>query len=376
MKRVFFALLALSFAGPVSGECRVPRFSRLGTYGIAMQPYQVVAADFDGDRHVDLFVTGATSAFMKGLGDGHVGAALPVPLAGQTRATVADFDGDGHLDVATAGDRIAILFGRGDGSFDVVPLSAGGFSFTSITTADLNEDGTLDLVLTDLQGRLTVVPGAGAGTFSGPVTEQTAMTRAFSAAVADLDGDGHLDLAIAGLSRWSLTKPPDALVEVRLGEGGLVPGPRGVIVEQFVPVTVLAGDLDRDGRTDLVYASAEGRVTLLPGTEGRLLGPPYTTDVPGGITAAVLVDLNSDEQEDLVLAGWNGVNVLANNGMRMRPVGAYQAGGSPSDVTAADLDGDGVVDLIVTNNASNDVTIFLGRCDEERKPGRGDRLEP
>ena len=137
-------------------------------------------------------------------------------FAGQASGTfdtwgiaTGDFNGDGKLDIATVSlneDTLNVFLGNGDGTF------TGGFSYTfpgpanspiSVTTADVNGDGKLDLIVANYNalnltdgGGLSVFFGNGDGTFKHNA-DYVVKNHVTAVAVADFNGDGNLDLAAA-----------------------------------------------------------------------------------------------------------------------------------------------------------------------------------
>ncbi len=225
--------------------------------------------DLDGDGHPDLAVaTNAGLEVLRGRGDGTFDAAVVVTAAEQYQRSpslaIADFNGDGAPDVALARDwgpnvSVAVLLGNGDGTFRAGSEVWTGDYAQSIAVGDLDRDGRVDLAVASPTGTVTVFLGNGDGTFRrGP--DYPADYQAYVVLVlADLDGDGALDLAID-------TGHP--VVAVRHGNGD---GTFGAAVDYWVHWgngAMIAGDLDRDGRPDLVVAAEDGvwvmRNTCLP----------------------------------------------------------------------------------------------------------------
>ncbi len=152
-----------------------------------------------------------------GNGDGTFQTAVNYNSGGDFPAsvTVADVNGDGKLDVLIAnagtgthgeGDGVVgVLLGNGDGTFQTaVTYDSGGFGNESVAFADVNGDGKLDLVVTDSGTNCSndgssagVLLGNGDGTFQTAVLYCSGGYSANSTAVADLNGDGKPDLVVA-----------------------------------------------------------------------------------------------------------------------------------------------------------------------------------
>ena len=188
---------------------------------------------------------------------------------------LVDLDGDGHLDVfATDADGPNRLFvGRGDGTFtDVTSLSRGAapdHRTRAVTAADVDGDGRLDLYLAG-DGRDLLLRNVrdGDGVRFVDITATAGLTNdrpSGGAAFADLDGDGDLDLWVsAPLVAWDTISPPEAAGRSRLwrNDGGVFTDITATAVpggaregSSFVGVLV---DLDGDARPDLLDASEFG----------------------------------------------------------------------------------------------------------------------
>ena len=274
---------------------------------------------------------------------------------------VLDYDGDGWLDVYCVqggpfppradspppGDRL--FRNRGDGTFEDVTDRAGiaamarGFGH-GVTVGDYDADGDPDLFITRWHA-YALYRNNGNGTFSD-VTEAAGLGGArgwpTSSAMADLDGDGDLDLYVCHYVAWDAENPRLCRNE---STGAYVTcNPRECLSEadhlfrndgaRFVDVTAAAGIIDGDGRG-------------------------Y------GVVAA---DLDEDGRIDLFVANDLSANLLFLNrgGMRFEEVGhlagvaanaggGYQAG---MGIAAGDLDGDGRIDLIVTNFFGESSTFY------------------
>jgi hypothetical protein len=143
--------------------------------------------------------------------------------------------------------------------------------------------------------------------------------------------------------------------------------PKADVATGAGPEAVAAGDLNGDGKQDLVVADGEA------GTVSVLLGKGDGTfeakvDYPTGTapSAVALVDLNGDKKPDLVLAngGSNTVSVLLGKGDgSFEPGVEYATGAQPTAVAAGDLNGDGKQDLVVADGEAGTVSVLLGKGD-------------
>ncbi|MFC3800764.1 FG-GAP-like repeat-containing protein [Cohnella sp. GCM10012308] len=280
----------------------------------------------------------------------------------------ADLDGDGHLD-AIANDnfnnRIAIFKGNGDGTLQpahaYLPV---GQSPREIAVADLNADGHLDIAVTSYSDdAVSIFLGQGGGTF-GPRAAYPAGDGPNGIAAADLDGDGLVDLAIACNDNNRLA--------VLYGNGnGTFSAPVQSAVGTY-PRRVIARDFNKDGRLDLAVANdGSGNISVMLNNGDRTFN---ITNFAGLHTPTQLVsgDFNGDGHLDLATAenGNDGAAVLLGLGNgSFGPASYYSsgAGTQPVDIAMGDFDGDGHLDLAVTNQI-NTISILNGNADGTFQP--------
>jgi uncharacterized protein (TIGR03437 family) len=208
------------------------------------------------------------------LGNGN-GTFQPIAnLSGTTNPvslTVGDFNNDGKPDLAIAdqgtwpsnlatlptGGGIAVYLGKGNGSFQSPVNYTAGIDPAFVIAADVNADQTPDLMVgtfdlkwsTNGQSDVAVLLGNGNGTFKAAsyfATEEAPN----SIAVADFNGDGKPDLAIAHCCT-------NTFATVMLGNGDGTFQAEGVVPSAFSPSTVAAADLNGDGKPDLIAALAQ-----------------------------------------------------------------------------------------------------------------------
>ena len=167
----------------------------------------VMAADVNGDGIPDIVTVSSSSAtsgvLTVAIGDGSGGfTTQPTAIAGGPVSVVAaDFNGDHHLDVAVAhspGNSISVLAGNGNGTFGpptTIPLGA---TPVQMLTDDINGDGNADLIVMFATGTpaFAVLYGKGDGSFQSPVTFNDAGTP-IAIATADENQDGRRDVVLA-----------------------------------------------------------------------------------------------------------------------------------------------------------------------------------
>jgi len=212
--------------GPTDGTVSVLLGDGTGAFtlktspGTDPNPSWVAVGDFKNDGTLDLAVTnagtatsrGTTLTVMLGNGDGAF-STTSITSRGISPAAVAvgDFNNDGKLDLAVANacgtdttcsspGKVAILEGDGSGGFTLLSNTPAGTGPSALAVADLNGDGNLDVAVADGTGsKVSILLGNGAGSLSLQATPASPSTgnSPVSIAIADFNGDGGLDLVTA-----------------------------------------------------------------------------------------------------------------------------------------------------------------------------------
>jgi FG-GAP-like repeat/Putative Ig domain len=299
----------------------------------------------------------------------------PIQVYLPTGITAGDFNEDGKPDLAVAGSIWAqVLLGNGDGTF--TPESGSPFKVPSppyndaatplngpIVAGDFNHSGHLGLAVVDEpNGAAYILEGYGNGTFS-PSSAAFANAPEFDTAeaAADFNADGSLDLAFGGY--------------VALGHGdGAFTTAGDLYSENDLPAAVAVGDFNRDGKLDA--AEADGGSAAFPnsgvavslgngdGTFTQANGSPISFGQ--NLSAIVAADFNGDGKLDLAVtdAGSNTVTILLGNsdGTFQSPV-TMAVGSVPQAIVAGDFNNDRKLDLAVANYGDSTITLLLGNGD-------------
>jgi hypothetical protein len=264
----------------------------------------------DGKLDLVVGSAGAGGAIvLLGRGDGTFEDARQIQLGTAVwDVAVGDFNGDGILDLATAlsqAGQVAILPGRGDGSFgSPFFFSVGGAQPEALVAADLNHDGRLDLATVDdtldqggrpVESSVSVLLGKGNGTFQPAGEPFPVGLSTGSMSAADVNGDGHIDV---------VTGTSEGAVSLLLGRGdGTFQAETRIPVEAgaFI-LEVHLVDFDQDGRLDLLTADSLNNITIQRGHgDGTFAADAQLVWFPGP-KSFVVGDFNGDGANDLYAA--------------------------------------------------------------------------
>jgi hypothetical protein len=307
---------------------------------------------------------------------------------------LGDINGDGRLDIVVADtydNTLSVLLnGTPPGaSFVTLPVEqqfVPGESPVSVAIGDVNNDGKSDLIVSNAGSQfvsvlLNTTPAGTPGASFLPPQIFPAGAGLGDVVLGDFNGDGRLDVAVSNSQQTTYSRslpiaillngtPPGAPT-VALTAPQLFPGGPA-------PTALAVGDINGDGRPDLAaantpyYQNTTQLASVLlngtpPGTPMPFFAPEQLLPVANGPSDVTLADLNGDGKPDLIVANSGNDNLSALE--NLTPAGSSSAlfaprlnlpvGYSPSGVAAADINGDGEMDLLATNASDGTVSVLL-----------------
>ena len=338
--------------------------------------YGMAVGDLTGDGKPDIAATQSNGmVVLLNNGNGTFGTATYYDngLSHQSFIGIAigDVNSDKKNDILTAtsyGD-VVLFQNNGSGTFTLKgsiaktnPTASWGAWLISL--ADINGDKKLDLVVTDGAGEIWTFFGKGKGTFTAGAIyplQKPQDGAPTNVVLADFNGDGVLDIFIAGNDGW--------LGEVALGrsDGTFQTNVAYGWNDNGFGYNLVTADFNKDGFPDVAYSGATNSGRTEPGFEVMLgsshgvLGTPTFVPVAtsgGGVTEFIAAgDVNGDGKTDIVATignntQYNQVAVVMGLGTgKFKPAVYYSTGSTAQayDVFLKDLNGDGKLDIIAAN---------------------------
>ena len=351
-------------------------------------PSAVIAADFDNDGIIDVASANFDMNSMSVLrGTTVPGSATPTFAAQQSFAVGGDpfamvaghFSQSGRLDIAVvnnASNTVSVLNNISDASgvnFATPLTFAVGTGPNAIITYDVNGDGLSDLVVSNFgDNTISVLLNTSTATTTSFAAQQTfaATTSPNALAVGDVNHDGKLDVLVTSFT--------GNVVAVMLNKTAAGATTAAFSSPQTFPTgtdpnAVVVGDFNGDGILDIATANnVSNNVSVLFGTTP--VGATTCTfaaavNFPVGVVPIAIsaADVDGDGRLDLLVANYatNTVSLLRNATAVGATTPAFDAqrtfatGSGPGAVTAADIDGDGRPDVVIGNHLGASISVLM-----------------
>jgi hypothetical protein len=341
------------------------------TTAVGMMPSAIGVGDFNGDGRADAAVVNSsansvTILLSNGTGGYTQAAGSPVasPGVGPFAIAVSDFNLDGLADLAVSNinsNSVGIFLGNGAGGFTTSSVAIGGTP-NGLVAADFNGDGKPDIAATRFgSSSVAILLGNGSGGFTATATAVSTQANPANLAVGDFNQDGKTDLVVTSFTGNAVS------IFLGDGAGAFTAAAGSPVTTDFGPISIAVADLNGDGRQDLAVANLVGpNISILLGNGAGGFTSAGTAIATGsGPRTIVALDYNGDGRTDLALTNSvaNTLTILQGNGAGgfTAAIGsplATEAG--PTDLARGDFNGDGRVDLLYASGTANTVTLLPG----------------
>jgi len=339
--------------------------------------------DMNNDRKPDLVVAlgrDRSIIVLEGKGNGQFGAALSNTTVADSPGDMAlgDLNGDGKLDVAVSSHDsygVTLLTGDGKGGLSVAPnspivMKLGQHPHThGLAVADVNRDNKPDLITCNSSDNdISLALGDGRGNFTRAPQSYPVGPSPYPFGLGDVNNDGWTDIVATATAtgpqrRQQLPLSRALTLLLSDGKGGLAP--RQLPIRTGEPWFAAIADLNRDGKADIVATHHElNALTVMIG-DGRggfteVNGSPFDFGV--ALYQLVIADVDRDASMDVIATTGNSARVLMGDGRgAFRQAASITVGPGAWRIAAADLNGDGAIDVVTSNSESNSLSVLLGQ---------------
>lgn len=291
--------------------------------------------------------------------------------ASPNEVVTGDFNNDGKKDLAVAlsvSNQIKLYLGKGDGTFNYISTTNTINGATSLVVGQFNNDSNLDIAYLHPTGNLLefafhVLTGNGNGTFQSGVNQLFGWATSITA--ADFNMDGRMDLAVVGWNNSNYV-----LSVYRNNGNGTFMSPLSTIVTNSnISVLVKSGDFNGDGFKDVVISSmiwsdSTTNLFLLIGTGTGSFEAAKSYLGGSSISDLTVGDFNNDGIDDAAVtnSGTNSVIIMAGKSDKtLQQVITFNSGVTPAQIITSDLNDDGNLDFVVNSDKGNMLRVFNGR---------------
>ena len=270
---------------------------------------------------------------------------------GTRGVAMADVNGDGKVDLICSDaslSQLSVLTNDGSGSFslfETVPLPSGP---GTVVPLDVNGDGKMDLICQyPLLNQLDVMTNDGTGAFDLEMTIQISSPLCIT--LLDVNGDGKADL---------ITANPSGTLTILTNDGSGGFGLKTNFPTASFPLPVLAADINNDGKLDLLSLGQNNMgfpIVMIHTNNGSgVFGSNSVVNVSGSANWIATADVNGDGKVDLLVTdrSLNKLIVWTNNGSGVfGSNNIYSVGTGPLQMDIGDINGDGKPDVVVASDS-------------------------
>lgn len=341
----------------------------------------IAACDLDKDGRIDLISTVFASDQLNILRNttqdkviSFAAATTVGNVVNPISVQAADIDGDGLPDLIVTNPTLSVVYviknlsTSGNLDFDSSQSFATGAGCRKLATGDIDGDGKTDIVVANTSASTVSVlrntSSGGAITFS-PKVDFATTSDPEGVAVGDLDGDGKPEIAVAGYQAAGLL----SVLKNTSVAGNISFNSKIDYITGTWPWDVSIVDLDGDGKTDLISSNnSPNTVSVFRNTTAGVLDFAQRVDLPLSSSSPrgmALNDLNADGKPDIVTANWfvdSKAAVLKNNStpgtISFTTSTDYTANTGAGSVALADLNADGLTDIVTANSNSSSLSYF------------------
>jgi hypothetical protein len=287
---------------------------------------------------------------------------IHVTIGAPTSAILAtSLNNDAYPDLlVVGGDKVFSLRGRGEGYFEVIGSVPAGDHAVDFAQGDLDEDGYKDIVVANHETNYVTVlfgtSGDGFAVRDSKKLEVNVFPHPHAVKLKDINGDGHLDLFVDDRGGEAIK------LFVGLGNGTFKE-PKQIPVGGDPYRGMLLADINNDGKTDLITPNSDHVAVLLGDGHGSFAQD--TALYPGFYPfSAIAADINGDGLMDLAAGSGEGIGRLAvwfkNAHGNFQAGGQYEMAVGPAELAASDLTGNGRSEIIATSYVGHGVVVLTG----------------